>query len=114
MSPTIIFRPGGRRGRTLSSSIVAIDVTTGKPRWGFQTVKKDVWDYDIGSQPSLIDYHGTPALLVASKQGDLYILDRATGKPLAPIGTVPGAPGGVEPRALADADRVAVEHAEEA
>ena len=39
-----------------NSSIVAIDVTTGKPRWSFQTVKKDVWDYDIGSQPSLIDY----------------------------------------------------------
>ena len=61
-----------------NSSIVAIDVTTGKPRWSFQTVRKDVWDYDIGSQPSLIDYHGTPALLVASKQGDLYVLDRAT------------------------------------
>ena len=33
---------------------------------------------------SLIDYKGTPALLVASKQGDLYVLDRATGKPLTP------------------------------
>jgi quinoprotein glucose dehydrogenase len=80
-----------------NSSIVAIDVTTGKPRWSFQTVKMDVWDYDIGSQPSLIDYHGTPALLVASKQGDLYVLDRATGKPLAPIGTIQAPPGGIEP-----------------
>ena len=80
-----------------SSSIVAIDVTSGKPRWSFQTVKKDVWDYDIGSQPSLIDYHGMPALLVASKQGDLYILDRATGKPLTPIGTVQAPQGGIEP-----------------
>jgi quinoprotein glucose dehydrogenase len=80
-----------------NSSIVAIDVTTGKPRWSFQTVKMDVWDYDIGSQPSLIDYHGTPALLVASKQGDLYVLDRATGKPLAPVGTIKAPVGGVEP-----------------
>ena len=80
-----------------NSSIVAIDVTTGKPRWSFQTVKKDVWDYDIGSQPSLIDYQGTPALLVASKQGDLYVLDRATGKPLAPIGTIEAPHGGLEP-----------------
>jgi quinoprotein glucose dehydrogenase len=80
-----------------NSSIVAIDVTTGKPRWSFQTVKSDVWDYDIGSQPSLIDYHGTPALLVASKQGDLYVLDRATGKPLAPIGTIRAPLGGLEP-----------------
>jgi quinoprotein glucose dehydrogenase len=80
-----------------NSSIVAIDVTTGKPRWSFQTVKMDVWDYDIGSQPSLIDYHGTPALLVASKQGDLYVLDRATGKPLAPVGTITAPQSGIEP-----------------
>jgi quinoprotein glucose dehydrogenase len=85
------------RSNQVSSSIVALDVTTGKPRWVFQTVKKDVWDYDIGSQPSLIDYHGTPALLAASKQGDLYVLDRATGKSLAPIGTVQAPAGGVEP-----------------
>ena len=81
----------------VSSSIVALDATTGAPRWVFQTVKKDVWDYDIGSQPSLIDYKGTPALLVASKQGDLYVLDRATRKPLTPIGSVAAPPGGVEP-----------------
>jgi len=80
-----------------NSSVVAIDVTTGKPRWSFQTVRKDVWDYDIGSQPSLIDYKGTPALLLPSKQGDLYVLDRATGKPLAPIGTIKAPGGGVEP-----------------
>jgi len=80
-----------------NSSIVAIDVMTGKPRWNFQTVKADVWDYDIGSQPSLIDYRGTPALLVASKQGDLYVLDRATGKPLAPVGQTKAPQGGLEP-----------------
>ncbi|MFL6737423.1 MAG: membrane-bound PQQ-dependent dehydrogenase, glucose/quinate/shikimate family [Sphingomonas sp.] len=79
-----------------SSSIVAIDVTTGKPRWSFQTVRKDVWDYDIGSQPSLIDYKGTPALLVTSKQGDLYVLDRATGRPMTPIGSIQAPPGGLE------------------
>ncbi|WP_345191279.1 outer membrane protein assembly factor BamB family protein, partial [Gluconacetobacter tumulicola] len=35
----------------VSSAIVALDVKTGSPRWVFQTVHKDVWDYDIGSQP---------------------------------------------------------------
>ena len=85
------------RSNQVSSAIVAINVTTGKPRWVFQMVKKDVWDYDVGSTPSLIDYKGTPALLVASKQGDLYVLDRATGKSLAPIGSVAAPPGGVEP-----------------
>jgi quinoprotein glucose dehydrogenase len=79
-----------------SSAIVALDATTGRPRWVFQTVKNDVWDYDIGSQPSLIDYHGTPALLVSSKQGDLYVLDRATGKALTPVATIRAPQGGLE------------------
>jgi quinoprotein glucose dehydrogenase len=103
------------KGRTplqnqYNSSVVAIDVTTGKPRWTFQTVKKDVWDYDIGSQPSLIDYKGTPALLIPSKQGDLYILDRATGKPLAPIGTIKAPGGGVEPAERAPTQIVSLWH----
>jgi quinoprotein glucose dehydrogenase len=85
------------KSNQVSSSIVAIDVTTGKPRWVFQMVKNDVWDYDVGSTPSLIDYKGTPALLVASKQGDLYVLDRVTGKPLTPVGSIAAPPGGVEP-----------------
>src|SRR3546814_5068897 len=33
-----------------ATSLVALDVTTGKPRWHFQAVKKDVWDYDFGAQ----------------------------------------------------------------
>jgi quinoprotein glucose dehydrogenase len=81
-----------------SSSLVAIDVTTGKPRWNFQAVHKDVWDYDLGSQPSLIDYAGTPALVLPSKQGDLYVLDRATGRALTPVGSVAAPGGGVEPQ----------------
>jgi quinoprotein glucose dehydrogenase len=39
-----------------ATSLVAIDVATGKPVWHFQAVRKDVWDYDLGSQASLIDY----------------------------------------------------------
>jgi quinoprotein glucose dehydrogenase len=81
-----------------ASSIVAIDVTSGRPRWSFQAVKKDVWDYDFGSQPTLIDYKGTAALLVPSKQGDLYVLDRATGRPLTPVGSVAAPLSGVEPQ----------------
>ena len=80
-----------------ASSIVAIDVTTGKPRWTFQAVKKDVWDYDFGSQPTLIDYKGTAAVLVPSKQGDFYVLDRATGRSLTPVGSIAAPQGGVEP-----------------
>jgi len=80
-----------------ASSLVAIDVTTGKPKWRFQAVKKDVWDYDFGSQATLIDYKGTPAIVVTSKQGDIYVLDRTTGRPLTPIGQVSAPTGGIEP-----------------
>ncbi len=71
----------------VSSSIVALDVKTGEPRWVFQTAHKDVWDYDIGSQATKFDYHHedgtvTPALLVPTKRGQTFVLDRATGKPL--------------------------------
>lgn len=93
-----------------ATSIVALDVTTGKPRWRFQAVRKDVWDYDFGSQPTLIDYKGTAALLVSSKQGDIYILDRATGKPLTPIGTIKAPTGGVEPEQRSPTQIVSLWH----
>src|SRR3546814_10125944 len=84
-----------------ATSLVALDVTTGKPRWHFQAVKKDVWDYDFGAQATLIDYPGAggtvPALVLPSKQGDVYILDRRTGRPLTPVGTIEVPGGGVEP-----------------
>ncbi|EIT67996.1 MULTISPECIES: membrane-bound PQQ-dependent dehydrogenase, glucose/quinate/shikimate family [Hydrocarboniphaga] len=84
-----------------ATSLVALDVTTGKPVWNFQTTHIDVWDYDLGSQPALIDFpvndSKVPAVLLPSKQGDVYILDRRTGEPLVGVEerAVPG--GGVEP-----------------
>ncbi|HMI41417.1 MAG TPA: membrane-bound PQQ-dependent dehydrogenase, glucose/quinate/shikimate family [Sphingomicrobium sp.] len=85
----------------VNSSIVALDVKTGKPRWMFQTVHKDVWDYDIGSQPSLVEFpvggRRIPALIVPSKQGEIYVLDRATGRSLQPVEERPVPQGGVEP-----------------
>jgi quinoprotein glucose dehydrogenase len=87
--------------KKVNSAIVALDVHTGKPRWVFQTVHADVWDYDIGSQPSLVEFpmpHGkVPALLVPTKQGDIYILDRATGKPLHGVEERAVPQGGAEP-----------------
>jgi len=84
-----------------ATSLVALDVTTGKPRWHFQAVRKDVWDYDFGAQATLIDYPSSagpvPALVLPSKQGDIYVLDRRTGQPLTPIGTIKAPGGGVEP-----------------
>jgi quinoprotein glucose dehydrogenase len=81
-----------------STSIVALDVATGRPTWSFQAVHHDVWDYDLGSQGTLVDFGGTPALLLPGKQGDIYVLDRRTGRPLTPVQERPVPQGGVEPQ----------------
>ena len=97
-----------------ATSLVALDVTTGKPRWHFQAVKKDVWDYDFGAQATLIDYPvggaAVPALVLPSKQGDIYILDRRTGRPLTPVGTIRAPGGGVEPAERAPTQIVSLWH----
>ncbi|GAB3684867.1 membrane-bound PQQ-dependent dehydrogenase, glucose/quinate/shikimate family [Salinisphaera aquimarina] len=85
-----------------ASSMVAINVDTGLPTWHFQTSHKDVWDYDPGSQPTLIDFptdHGNvPAVVMPTKQGGIYVFDRRDGTPLGG-GTEerPVPQGGVEP-----------------
>ncbi|RXR06611.1 membrane-bound PQQ-dependent dehydrogenase, glucose/quinate/shikimate family [Pseudoxanthomonas composti] len=84
-----------------ATSLVAIDVNTGKPVWNFQTTHIDVWDYDQGSQATLVDFPvgngAVPALVLPTKQGDVYVLDRATGKPLVGVEERPAPGGGVEP-----------------
>jgi quinoprotein glucose dehydrogenase len=82
---------GGQRdpqGERFSSAIVALDVATGELRWVYQSVHHDLWDMDIGGQPSLVDLdtpHGkVPALLASTKRGDIYVLDRRDGKPIVP------------------------------
>ncbi|MCZ7449348.1 glucose/quinate/shikimate family membrane-bound PQQ-dependent dehydrogenase [Agrobacterium rhizogenes] len=83
-----------------SSSIVALDINTGKDRWVRQTVHHDLWDMDVPAQPVLLDItkdgQTVPALVGPTKQGDIYVLDRRTGEPLLPITEEP-APGGAIP-----------------
>ena len=85
-----------------STSLVALDVATGKPRWHFQSVRRDVWDYDLGAQATLVDFpsgSGTvPALVLPTKQGDIYVLDRRTGQPLFPVQDRVVPRTGVEPQ----------------
>jgi quinoprotein glucose dehydrogenase len=85
-----------------SSSIVALDIATGAPRWSFQTVHHDRWDFDVPTGPSLVDLPGPggstiPALVQTTKRGELFMLNRVTGEPVAkvdekpvPQGAVPG------------------------
>ncbi len=83
-----------------ASSVVALDLATGAVRWSFQTVHHDLWDYDVASQPTLVDLpisgRTVPALVQTTKRGDIFILDRRTGQPLTGIEERP-APGGAAP-----------------
>ncbi|SNR78343.1 pyrroloquinoline quinone-dependent dehydrogenase [Puniceibacterium sediminis] len=94
-----------------ATSLLALDATTGEEVWHFQTVRHDVWDYDLGSQATLIDFEGTPAILLPSKQGDIYILNRKTGEPLTPVAELTGLPQGeVEPGFISDTQPVSAWH----
>ncbi|GAB6403083.1 glucose/quinate/shikimate family membrane-bound PQQ-dependent dehydrogenase [Pseudomonas sp. MHK4] len=78
---------------TYGASILALDATSGEERWVFQTVHNDLWDFDLPMQPSLIDFtkdgKSVPALVIGTKAGQIYVLDRATGKPLTQVEEVP-------------------------
>jgi quinoprotein glucose dehydrogenase len=100
--------------KEFATSLVALDVTSGKPAWHFQTVRNDVWDYDLGSQASLVDFpqgaDTVPALILPSKRGDIFVLDRRTGKPLAEVEDRPVPQGGVEPEQRAKTQPFSLYH----
>jgi quinoprotein glucose dehydrogenase len=75
-------RPGDDKW---ASSVVAVKASTGAFVWGFQVAHHDLWDYDVASQPSLIEYRGRPAVAVTTKIGHVFVLDRLTGTPLHPV-----------------------------
>ncbi|PYR86417.1 MAG: quinoprotein glucose dehydrogenase [Acidobacteria bacterium] len=100
--PTGDYYGGHRPGNNLfGSSIVALDLKTGQRKWHYQFIHHDIWDWDTPCAPILVDVtvDGRPIKAVAqpSKQGFIYVFDRATGRPIWPIeeravpkGDVPG------------------------
>ena len=101
-TPTSDYYGGHRPGNNLfAESVVALDVKTGQRRWHYQLVHHPLWGFDNASPPILADItvDGKPvkALAQPGKQSFLYVLDRATGRPVWPIeerpvpaGDVPG------------------------
>ena len=84
-SPSPDYFGGERLGDNLfANSLVALNATTGKRIWHFQTVHHDLWDYDVASPPILFDVrrggNTIAAVGVGSKSGNFFVLDRATGK----------------------------------
>ncbi len=95
-SPSVDYFGGERKGDDqYANSIVAINAATGAVLWHFQTVRHDLWDYDNAAPPALVslqlDGRQVPALLLATKTGQLFALNRETGASLFPIsrGNVP-------------------------
>lgn len=84
---------GGKRrdfDEKYSSSVVALDVDTGKEVWHFQTVHHDLWDYDVPAQPVLADIPDgkggvIPGLIQVTKRAQTFVLDRRTGKPIKAV-----------------------------
>jgi quinoprotein glucose dehydrogenase len=89
-SPAPDYFGGERLGdNRYANSIVALRASTGEVVWSFQTVHHDLWDYDNASPPVLADvvYNGVrhPAVLQATKTGQLFVLNRETGEPIFPV-----------------------------
>jgi quinoprotein glucose dehydrogenase len=98
--PTGDYYGGHRPGNNLfGSSIVALDLKTGARRWHYQFIHHDIWDWDTPCAPILVNItvDGKPVRAVAqpTKQGWVYVFDRATGRPVWPIDERPVAKGDV-------------------
>lgn len=79
-----------RQGDNLfSNAVVAVDLKTSDYKWHHQSIRQDVWDMDNVHSPLLANVRiagkKQKALYYGSKSGHLFVLDRATGKPLLPV-----------------------------
>ncbi|GGM80062.1 quinoprotein glucose dehydrogenase [Dyadobacter beijingensis] len=84
------FYGGNRPGSNLfANCLLALDAATGKRLWHYQLVHHDIWDRDPPCPPNLVTvtHKGkrVDAVVQVTKQGYVFVLDRATGKPLFPI-----------------------------
>lgn len=88
--PNYNYYGGNRPGDNLfANTLVAVDGTTGRRKWHFQTVHHELWDFDLPPAPMLFDITKNgktiPALVQTGKLGYMYIMNRETGEPVYPI-----------------------------
>ncbi|MGH9112459.1 MAG: PQQ-binding-like beta-propeller repeat protein, partial [Acidimicrobiales bacterium] len=65
-----------------SEAILALDLDTGEPRWGYQPHEQNLDDLDFAGAPNLLEVDGRPAVGLGNKDGTYYAVDRATGAAL--------------------------------
>ncbi|MBN8731654.1 MAG: pyrroloquinoline quinone-dependent dehydrogenase [Acidobacteria bacterium] len=112
-SATFDFYGGDRPGDNLfSDCVLALDAHTGRLIWHYQTVRHDVWDYDLPAQPALVTvrHQGKmrDAVAQVTKTGFVFLLDRETGKPLFPVEERKVPASDVEGEKLAETQRFPV------
>ncbi len=88
------FYGGHRKGANLfANCLLAIDAATGKLIWHFQMVHHDLWDKDLPAPPVLVTlrHRGkrVDAVVQTTKNGQVFVFERETGKPLFDIDEVP-------------------------
>ena len=79
------WNPDQRPGDNLyADSVVALDADSGRLRWHYQFTPHSPYDYDSVQIPVLADitWNGGPlkAMLWANRNGNFYVLERATGR----------------------------------
>lgn len=89
-TPDIWVGNRDRLQERFANSVVALNATTGKVLWSFQTTHHDLWDMDVPSQPTIADLTAkdgktTPVVYVTTKTGSVFVLDRRDGKPVVPV-----------------------------
>jgi alcohol dehydrogenase (cytochrome c) len=84
-NPVPDYYGGDRKGDNLyTTSLVALDLDTGKLRWHYQFTPHDTHDWDSNHVPVLadvtIDGRARKVVMVANRNGFFYTLDRVTGE----------------------------------
>jgi glucose dehydrogenase len=84
-NPSPQMADASRPGDNLyTSSLVALDLRTGRLVWHYQQVPHDRWGYDVASAPVLLEVtergRRVPAVAQASKTGWVFVHDRRTGR----------------------------------
>ena len=83
-NPCPLYNGAAREGDNLfTSSVVALDPSTGQRRWHYQFTPHDTHDWDSNQDMLLVDrsYKGQPRKLLmhADRNGHFYLLDRTNG-----------------------------------
>lgn len=113
-NPAPAYDPHIRKGDNLfTDSVLVLDARTGKRRWHYQVRKSDNHDYGLASPAVLFELDKRKVIAQASKDGFVYLIDRASEKLIwkTPVTTIlnnevdatpqgvkvcPGAKGGVD------------------